>query len=211
MLKKICVFLAIGCLVLTSFSITSGAGIQQTTLSTGNVETHKETVDTHSEKIHFCRIGPTGATVFEQEVHVKEGETLSQAISAKCRELTSHDEELKEFVTSQFDTELLSSINSYGKGLHLKWKFGVFLYKIIPAPFPLPKIPMVFCKYTNEQAQTLINPLLSEEVQLTGPHSVGVFGLFFGHVGWRLPISILGFFKDDVGFDGFAVGSVYAE
>ncbi len=177
-----------------------------------------------SKTIVLYRYGPNGSVV-PVLLELSEGENNRQGLLDACGTLLEQDTEIQNFIFNNTSLEVMSRVNSYGKGFHWKSPFSfripltmLFRYRLFDSIklryklLGLNSIPRVVCNYPeDENAKTEIMPLPLPVRQqpnatiITGPHEVRVLG-FVGYAMWRGMNA--GWFDArqlPTGFDGYAV------
>jgi len=162
---------------------------------------HSESTD--ERVVTFAKCLPDGSMeTFTMNVKCYAGETLSDSIARKCREILSRDDDMQKYAGTVTGLYLLVSA---GDGFHLslpssflRSSYFNIIYSLLPN--------IVYCNYDSTQSHTDIYPIApaGNETLLTGPHKVLCIG-FVGIIGWT------GYFSfSTTGFAGFTPFVWYA-
>jgi hypothetical protein len=217
--------------VMLLFTILLVSNVSQA-LNTVNINDDEQIkkIDTSYRKVRVYRFGPSGS-ITSKYIFVKDGDDLSERLAEKCQELTINDDKIQSYIkkvnSNMSNFKFLSNVKSSGKGLNFKtnsfyskkvtirphWDkdFPFRFYFTIHERTKFNLFKSVFCFYSNEEANTTITPLTSENssvIHLEGPHMILTSG-FIGYTTWigRFPVSPFRLLPR--AFAGFALFTAY--
>jgi len=186
-------FVMLVCLIFISSSLAISA------VSKVSVEQVKET----SEEVTLYRCSPDGSiNPVKVSIELKEGQDFGDAIADRCEELTKKDYEMQSFLDKLVNSSKVNRtlgvfklVKSKGCGFHFKMKpyLKFTLTKrlfslIIPKITVQAHIPLIYCKYNDSKAYTIVKPLQrtnntnATEI-MEGNHSV-IALRFIGYTSW---------------------------
>ena len=147
--------------------------------------------------VTFSKYLPDGRIeTFNMSIKFYEGETMSGAITRKCKELLAEDENMHRYAEVRAG---LYTIVSGGGGLHFSVPLSFRQSSNFSAILSLFRF-LVYCNYNSGESLTDIFPVSppNNATSITGPHKIFCLG-FIGVMGWA------GFFSfSTTGFAGFS-------